>query len=142
MNKDFKTIALIPESYKPKGNYLPRERILQAKVARAVSTVSSQHPYYLVSVSPKSTNMPPKFLNTTTQMSKTTATVKQSTGLKFPTLICLSVEALAKTLASLASELELREREVDLFGNTSVVLKKKNHDILYLKMLKDNGCIP
>src|SRR3990167_11215248 len=118
MNKDFKTIALIPESYKPKGNYLPRERILQA----------------LVSVSPKSTNMPPKFLNTTTQMSKTTATVKQSTGLKFPTLICLSVEALAKTLASLASELELREREVDLFGNTSVAYEKNSQDILFGKM--------
>jgi DNA (cytosine-5)-methyltransferase 1 len=42
-------VGIIPESIKEKGNYLPRERIFDAKGnARAVSTVGSQHPMYAV----------------------------------------------------------------------------------------------
>jgi DNA (cytosine-5)-methyltransferase 1 len=42
-------VGIIPESEKPKGNYLPRERVFDAKGnARAVSTVGSQHPMYAV----------------------------------------------------------------------------------------------
>ena len=41
------TVAIMPESDKPKGNYLPRERVLSSDgIARAVSTSKSQHPYY------------------------------------------------------------------------------------------------
>ena len=45
---EFKTYGIIPESDKPKGNWLPRERVLETKngLARAVSTSKSQHPYY------------------------------------------------------------------------------------------------
>ena len=47
-----KTVALIPEEERPKGNYLPRERILSDEhISRAVSTSESQHPYYQVKVS-------------------------------------------------------------------------------------------
>jgi len=43
-------VGIIPESEKPKGNYLPRERVFDAKGnSRAVSTVGSQHPMYAVS---------------------------------------------------------------------------------------------
>ena len=46
-----KTVALIPEEERPKGNYLPRERILSDEhISRAVSTSESQHPYYQVGV--------------------------------------------------------------------------------------------
>ena len=43
-----KTYAILPESEKPKGNYLPRERVLESEngLSRALSTNSSQHPYY------------------------------------------------------------------------------------------------
>lgn len=42
-------VGIIPESIKEKGNYLPRERIFDARGnARAVSTVGSQHPMYAV----------------------------------------------------------------------------------------------
>jgi len=43
-----KTYAILPESKKPKGNYLPRERVLESEngLSRALSTNSSQHPYY------------------------------------------------------------------------------------------------
>lgn len=42
-------VGIIPESFKEKGNYLPRERIFDAKGnARAVSTVGSQHPMYAI----------------------------------------------------------------------------------------------
>lgn len=42
-------VGIIPESIKEKGNYLPRERVFDAKGnARAVSTVGSQHPMYAV----------------------------------------------------------------------------------------------
>lgn len=42
-------VGIIPESIKEKGNYLPRERVFDARGnARAVSTVGSQHPMYAV----------------------------------------------------------------------------------------------
>lgn len=42
-------VGIIPESEKPKGNYLPRERVFDARGnARAVSTVGSQYPMYAV----------------------------------------------------------------------------------------------
>ena len=41
-------VGIIPESIKPKGNYLPRERVFSDEGKfRAVSTVSSQQPYLL-----------------------------------------------------------------------------------------------
>ena len=41
------TVGLLKESEKPKGNYLPRERVLDSKGgARAVSTHESQMPFY------------------------------------------------------------------------------------------------
>ena len=43
------TVGIIPEEERPKGNYLPRERILSSGGnARALSTSESQHPYYSV----------------------------------------------------------------------------------------------
>ena len=44
----FKTYGIIPESDKPKGNWLPRERVLESNngLSRAISTSQSQHPYY------------------------------------------------------------------------------------------------
>jgi len=40
-------IAIIPEEHRPKGNYLPRERVFSSNgKSRAVSTDLSQHPYY------------------------------------------------------------------------------------------------
>ena len=53
--KDFQTVAIISENHKPKGNYLPRERVLVARVARAISTSYSQHPWYVVLDIQKST---------------------------------------------------------------------------------------
>jgi len=42
-------VGIIPESVKPKGNYLPRERVFDVRGnARAVSTVGSQHPMYAI----------------------------------------------------------------------------------------------
>ena len=45
---EFKTYGIIPESDKPKGNWLPRERVLESNngLSRAISTSQSQHPYY------------------------------------------------------------------------------------------------
>ena len=47
-NVAFKTYGIIPESDKPKGNWLPRERVLESNngLSRAISTSQSQHPYY------------------------------------------------------------------------------------------------
>jgi len=42
-----KTVGLLKENEKPKGNYLPRERVLDGtKGARAVTTSQNQMPYY------------------------------------------------------------------------------------------------
>ena len=48
VNPELKTYGIIPESDKPKGNWLPRERVLESKngLSRAISTSQSQHPYY------------------------------------------------------------------------------------------------
>ena len=45
-----KTVGIIPESDKPKGNWLPRERVLETEngISRAISTSESQHPYYKI----------------------------------------------------------------------------------------------
>ena len=44
---EFRTVAILPESDKPKGNWLPRERVLDVNgISRAISTSESQHPYY------------------------------------------------------------------------------------------------
>ena len=47
-NVKLKTYGIIPESDKPKGNWLPRERVLESEsgLSRAISTSRSQHPYY------------------------------------------------------------------------------------------------
>ena len=43
-------LAIVAESHKPKGNYLPRERVFSAYgKARTVSTSFGQHPWYMVS---------------------------------------------------------------------------------------------
>ena len=44
----FKTYGILPESDKPKGNWLPRERVLESNngLSRAISTSQSQQPYY------------------------------------------------------------------------------------------------
>ena len=42
-------LAIVPESHKPKGNYLPRERVFSAYgKARTVTTNTSQAPWYMV----------------------------------------------------------------------------------------------
>jgi len=41
------TVGYLPEEDRPKGNYLPRERVLSDNgLARAVSTSENQHPWY------------------------------------------------------------------------------------------------
>ena len=48
VSPELKTYGIIPESDKPKGNWLPRERVLESEngLSRAISTSQSQHPYY------------------------------------------------------------------------------------------------
>lgn len=80
--------------------------------------------YPLVLVSPKLTPTPPMSSATTIPTSKTMAIVKPSTGVKYPTLICLSEEARARISASQEKELDLWGREVASSPSTSVRLKK------------------
>ena len=49
---ELKTYGIIPESDKPQGNWLPRERVLESEegLARAISTSESQHPYYKINI--------------------------------------------------------------------------------------------
>src|SRR3990167_4965129 len=63
--------------------------------------------------------------------------VKQLNGQKFPTLICLRAEVLAKISALPESVQELWGAEADLFGSISVAYEKNNQDILFGKTLKD-----
>lgn len=43
------TVAtLVPKSKRPKGNFLPRERVLNAKIARSLSTAESHAPFYVI----------------------------------------------------------------------------------------------
>ena len=47
----FETVAILPESDKPKGNWLPRERVLSTDgISRAITTSESQAPYYEVRI--------------------------------------------------------------------------------------------
>src|SRR3990167_2890267 len=56
---------------------------------------------------------------------------------KYPILICLQVEALAKISALPVSVQELWGAEADLFGSISVAYEKNSQDILFGKMLKE-----
>ena len=102
----------------------------------ALNSTMYKEPYLVLDI-PKSTSTPPKSSSIITQMSKTMATAKKSTGLMFPTLTCLQGEVHARTFLSLESVQELSGKEVDLFGSSSDVLKKKNLSILSGRMLKE-----
>ncbi len=89
----------------------------------------------LVLVSPKSTVMPPPSSDTDSLTSRTMATSPKSTGLKYPTLICSSAEALASLSQSLENGPAFQEHQ-DYSWNTSVVSKRKSLNILSGRMLK------
>lgn len=77
-----------------------------------------------VLVSPKLTPTPPMSSDTTTPMLKTMATVPKSTGVKYPTLICLSEEARVKISPLLERELGLLGLGLGLPTSISGRLKK------------------
>jgi hypothetical protein len=66
---EFLTVGIIPSPDKDlpnrmkNGNFLPRERILLARIARTVSTTFSHFPWYVVDI-PKLINMQKQYINT------------------------------------------------------------------------------
>ena len=110
---DFQTVAILGKK-RPKGNYLPRERVLKAKVARAVSTVGNQHPYYAIP-----------------------ETSEQSPQVKSQTTTYWSEDSLAKLSRLLESVKDLMTPEEHSFLKSHGYLKINSRSSLFLKMLKD-----
>jgi len=108
-------------------------------ITGCLDSTMHKHPRYVL-VSPKLTNTPPKSTKSISQPTKTMATSQQSTQTLFQTSTSSLEDSLAKVLALLESEEDLKIQEAlcSLTSLESFGLKDPN--ILFLRTSKD--CSP
>jgi site-specific DNA-cytosine methylase len=102
-------------------------------VANALTSVQTDS---LVLVSPKSTSTPPKFINHTSQNTKTMETLPKSTKQLFPTSTSSWGDFLAKVSALLEKEGDLTTPEELSSLKSLGFLPTKDHGLFYSKMSK------